>query len=92
MGEVQSINVARADRENDNTLLSPVECLEEAAREIRSGEKRCTSVLVLRLDAGEDGDCYDIGFSACNLRSSEMLSLLEVAKTRVLSGMGFLED
>jgi len=89
--EVRSINAIRADRENDNTLLSPVECLEDAAEDLRSGKTKCDKLLVLRLNTGDDGSSYDVGFNASNLRSSEMLALMEVAKAILLAGMGVIQ-
>jgi len=89
--EVRSINAIRADRENDNTLLSSVECLEDAAEDLRSGKTKCDKLLVLRLNTGDDGSSYDVGFNASNLRSSEMLALMEVAKAILLAGMGVIQ-
>lgn len=83
MSEVTSLSAARADRENDNRLVSPAECLEEMAKKIRSG-RPCTSVLVLSLDIGEDGENYDTGFVASNLKGSEMIALMETVKHDVV--------
>lgn len=92
-GEVRSFNAARADRENDNALLSPAECCEDAANDIRSGKTPCDKLLVLRLrTTGDNGDEYHVGFNACNMRSSEMLALLEVAKVEVMKCMGYIDD
>lgn len=84
MGDVRSLNAARADRENNNTLISPVECLEDAASGLRGGRLNAEKALVLLLDSGEDGDAYNVHFLSSNLRVSEMVSLLEAAKTRLL--------
>lgn len=87
MGDIRSLNVVRANRKNDNTLLSPAECFEEAARETRSGERKCDKALVLTLDT-EDG-AYGIGFYASNLKASEMIALLEATKAMFLRDMGY---
>lgn len=87
MTEIVSINTIRAIKNNDNTLLSPAECLDEAAREIRSGERNCDKILVLSLDTQDDN--YHVGFYASNLKSSEVVALLEAAKLRFLRDMGF---
>ncbi|MCW2309721.1 hypothetical protein [Rhodobium gokarnense] len=88
--KVQSLAMARSVAACDNTLISPPECLEEAAREIRSGERACTSVFVLTLDAGLDGDEFGVGYYASNLKASQMLAMLEVMKARVLTSMGHI--
>jgi hypothetical protein len=88
VGEVRNLNVERAVRAEDNTLLSPADCLEDALNEVRSGKRDCDAVLVLTLDK-RDG-CFNTGFYACNIKASEMLALMEVHKTKVLRDMGFL--
>ena len=80
--ETVNINVARADKENNNTLLTPADCLEGTLAEIKNG-KRCDRLLILTLSEGGDGRDYDNGFRACNLSCSQMLSLLEVTKADV---------
>jgi len=87
VGEVRSLNAVRADRANDNSLLSPSECLGDTARELEAGELVATKALVLLLDTGE-GDDYGVAFRSSNLRVSEMIALIEVAKARLLEMMG----
>ena len=82
MGEVRSINALRATRENDNSLLTPVEALEDAAADLRSGERKANKMVAILLNA-EDDD-YHFGFVSSNMRVSEMVALLEAAKTRLL--------
>lgn len=89
MTEIRSINALRAERENDNKLLSPLECLEDAAEDVRSGKVPATKVLVLCLDTGPEDTSYNVHFHASKLRASEMLALLEVFKQRVLRDMGY---
>jgi hypothetical protein len=85
--DIRSINAIRAERDGDNTLLSPVECLEDVVSDIKTGKCPCTKVLVLTLDRGEDGESYGVRFFASKLSCSEMLALLEVSKARILSYM-----
>jgi hypothetical protein len=80
--EIRSINALRADRENDNTLLSPIEAIEDAAMDLRTGKIECDKALVLMLDA-KDGQ-YNLRFTSSNLRVSEMVSLLEAMKARCI--------
>ena len=82
--EPTNFNVVRADKENDNRLLSPIECLESVIAEIKSG-KRCDSVLVVMLDRGEDGTSYGSEMRACNISEPDMISLLEISKYTVLN-------
>lgn len=86
MAEIRSINALRADRENNNSLVTPVECLRDAIADLESGERQANKALVLLLNAGDDGT-YDFGFLASDLRSSEMVALLEVVKTYVLRSL-----
>lgn len=90
--EIRSIGGIRADKENDNGLVTPAECLEDAAVDIRTGKRVCQKVLVLTLDVGPDGNGYDVGFYASNLRSSEKLALLEVAKVNFLQHMKHIPE
>lgn len=84
MADVRSINALRADRANDNRLLSPLEALEDAAADIRSGKRAPDKLLVLMLTTGEHGEGYQVNFNASNLKNSEMIALLEVFKERLL--------
>ena len=90
MADVQSLAAARADRENDNTLISPAECCDDAARAIRSGERKADAALVLTLNRVEGK--FDVGYFASNLKASEMLALLEVAKVRILQTMNYIPE
>jgi len=83
MAEIRSINALRANRHDDNTLISPAECLEDVAEDLRSGASQCNKLLVLALDTGDGGD-YDITFAASNMHVTEMIALLEVAKATFL--------
>lgn len=89
-GKVESFAAARADKQADNTLISPAECCEDAAREIREGERRCTAALVITLDVGPEGDRFDVGYFASNLRSSQKLAVLEATKAIVLRNMNYI--
>lgn len=90
MSEIRSINALRAQRERDNRLLTPVECLEDAAQDMRSGDFPCNKLLVLCLY--DEGGSYASRSYASNMRSSEMLALLEAAKVRVLMDMGYIPE
>ena len=85
MTDVSSLSAARADRAGDNTLISPAECMEDFAREIRNGEVVATGALVIRVT--DTGDNFDVGWRASNLKCSEMLAALELARVLVLEQM-----
>lgn len=91
MVEIRSINALRANKENDNSLLSPVECLEDAIQDIKSGNRKCDKLLVLMLNSDKEngGGGYEVGFAASDMKTSEMISLMEAAKYIFLQRMGF---
>ena len=90
--EIRSINALRAAKKDDNSLLTPAECLEDAAQDIRSGETVADKAMAILLNTGEDGAFYDIRWYASNMRSSEMLALLEATKIRILTAMSFIQE
>lgn len=92
MAEVTNLNAARADREDDNRLQTPVDCLEVAATNIRSGKTPCDKLVVLRLDTGPEGNHYDVGFNISNMKASEVIALLEVAKMKMLQSMSIVPE
>jgi hypothetical protein len=88
-GKVVNLGAERALRENDNAAWSPAECLDNAADEVRSGERLCDRVLILFLDKGPDGLEFTVGWQAANMQSSEMIALMEITKARLITEMGF---
>lgn len=62
-----------ANVKNDNGLVNPEGALLDALSEIRSGSRRCSSLLIITLD--NEKDSYDVGFYASRLRGSEMVAL-----------------
>lgn len=89
---VRSLNAARATLTNDNSLVSPLEMLECAARELRAELRDDSSPppnkAVLLLLNDEDGR-YDVHFYGSNIRNSEMIALLEVMKASFVKRMGY---
>ena len=92
MTEITSLSVARAERENNNSLLTPVECLTIAVREIENGERKCQSILVITLNRGDDNKGFGVGFYASNLKASDQLALIEVMKAFILTDMGYIPE
>lgn len=62
--------------------------LRQLASEIEDGAVEAGKAVVLTLDT-TDGE-YNVGFANAQMSSSEMLALLEVAKTVILNQMGYL--
>lgn len=87
MSDPISLGAARAEREGDNRLISPVETLREAIANIESGAVPANAVIVLALNTADGA--YAVRWFASNLRSSEMIALMEVAKVSLLRDMGF---
>lgn len=87
--DIRSFNAALAEKAGDNSLWTPLDCLEDAANDLRSG-KKATSVLVITLDASDGG--YDVRCQMANLKASECLALLEVAKAKALGWMGYIPE
>lgn len=53
--------------------------------------ERFNKAFLILLDQNGEGS-YEVSFRNAGLRMSEVLALLEVAKTRVLADMGYLSD
>lgn len=92
MAEIRSINALKASRENDNRLMSPVECLEDALTDIREGEASPKSLLVIGLDEGADGQGYEIRFWMSRLDTAQAVALMEALKFQLLSDMKLVPD
>lgn len=90
MGEVRSIGALKVTKADDNSLWTPAECLADTMEDIRSGAVKCDKLLIICLDTSDNQ--YRIHRSACDMKSSEQVSLLEVAKTRALKDMGYIPD
>lgn len=88
MGEVRSLNAIKADRENDNTLLSPKEMMLDVVADIDAGKLAPTKAIVITLDDA-DGS-YALNWHTCNARCSDMIAMAEVMKAMLLSQMGYI--
>lgn len=75
---------------NDASLMTPELVLRDAMQEFDVGQRWSgwPKVLVIALD-DRDGN-YRIGFTQAGLRCSEMVSLIEVLKVKMLAHMGFV--
>jgi len=79
-----------ADIKNDNRLISPRELLENAIRSIDNGTISPDKIIIvhLRTESDESDSLYDVGYFISNMRTSEVVSLLEVMKTYMLDILG----
>lgn len=75
-----------ANVKGDATLWTPAQLFEDALND--DEYKKYNKVISIFLKDTEDD--YDIRFSQAGMSMSEILSVLEVAKTVVLSEMGYL--
>lgn len=88
MGEVRSLNAIKAEREGDNTLLSPKEMMLDAVADIDAGKIAPTRAMVIVLN-DQDGT-YQLNWYASGARCSDMISMCEVTKALLLTQMGFI--
>lgn len=84
-----SLGAVRAQKSKDNRLWTPIECLQDAIRDIQSGETICDKVFVIRVDTREEK--FNIGYNAANISASQVLAALECAKAQILQEMGYVE-
>jgi len=94
MTEPTLLNVERAKRENDNTLLSPLESMRDAANMIEDGTVKADAAFMIFLDRGDDpaDPKFGLRWFASNIWASEMLALLECAKVEILKSMNYLGE
>jgi tRNA uridine 5-carbamoylmethylation protein Kti12 len=64
--------------------------LEDAIKDYNNGDLKGKKAIVLHLD--ESSDCYAISYHQSGLKSSEILTLLEVAKIVILKEMNYIHD
>lgn len=83
--EIRHIEALRAHRTDNASKLTPLQTLEDFAEDIRQGKEKPTKLMIIHLN--NDDDKYTSGFRSCNMKASELLALLEVAKAKVLDWM-----
>ena len=88
--KITSLGTKRALKSGDNRAWTPVECLLDCAEDIRSGATECDKLLILRLNT-KDGATFDVGCNAAQLKASEIIAVLEVAKAMILEDMGYID-
>jgi hypothetical protein len=87
---VMSLGAARATAAGDNRLWSPVECLEEAVRDVKSGRITADKVVVIFLNTGtEDDPDFNVDYYVAKTKASQILAALECVKSKILAEMGY---
>jgi hypothetical protein len=86
MTDAVDLRAEKVKRETDNSKIQPQDTLRMALADLESGAETPNRVMVLCWDDREKE--FDTYFYACNIKSSEMLALLEMTKQRILRDMG----
>lgn len=75
-------NIIKLNDKAKNKPCKPEEILQEAIDDIKSGEIKCTKVLIVYVNA-EDGK-FTTGYYAANLKTYEAVAALECIKHDIL--------
>lgn len=84
---VTNINIARAEKENDNTCVTPADALEAASVHMRENPELYNQAFVILVNT-KDG-AYDSGFRMANMSCSEAIAAIEIIKVGLLEQMGY---
>lgn len=89
MSDVVDLRREKAKRATRNDEWSVEDCLVDALEDVRAGERPADGVLILFLDrADAENNQYSTGWQASNLRSTDIIALMEVVKATLLRDMG----
>ena len=87
---IKNLGAKRAEKTRDNRAWSPLDCLRDCIYDVETDRTPCDKLLILRIDT-KDGEVFNVGYNAANLKASEILAVLECAKAMVLQEMGYYE-
>ena len=87
---VTSLGAKRAIESGDNRLWTVTECLEEAIRDLKSGEMKADGIVVMFVDRGTDHTSFKVGHYSANIKASEIISAVEILKVKSLHDIGYL--
>lgn len=79
--------ISLAEKSGNANHWTVEQMLEDLLEEVRSGRRTATKAVVLLLD--DSGERYDIGYRNAGMRLSELVTLMDVAKTDVKKDMGY---
>lgn len=88
---IRSLGAIRAEKSGDNRLWTPVECLQEAIRDLKAGTIKADSLCIIFLDT-ENGESFNVKHYSANARASALLGMMECAKLGVFKDMGYLDE
>ena len=84
MAEIRDLSIARAYASQDNSLVTPVQILREAAREIEAGEIPADKALIVLIETGDDGvPKFKVRWRAADIRASEIIAACEYMKQEI---------
>jgi hypothetical protein len=85
--KVTSLAAARAVKSEDNRLWSPLDCLEEAIRDLKAGKIKADKLIVTFVDTDEQS--FTVHHYSANIKASEILAALVCMNARILEEMGY---
>lgn len=80
--------ISMAEHTGDACMWSPKQMLEDAVADCDGDRERYRKAVVLWLD-DSDGR-FDVGYTQAGMNCSQMIALVEVAKTMFLEDMGYV--
>lgn len=83
--KVTSLGLHRALKSADNRLWGPVDCLQDCLNDVK--DKPCDKLVIIRINT--QGDVFDVGYHAAQIKASEILAALECLKIHILQEMGY---
>lgn len=92
MTDIHEFRRRRADKAEDNKLVTPEDMLLEALDALRSGRKPFTSVLILYRIPNEEDTGFTHGHYAANLTRPDHLCLLKLAERRLIDDWIGVDD
>lgn len=75
-------------RKSDNRLWSISDMLQDSLLEVEEGTREATGAFCVFVTATDDS--FDVGYSAANLKASQILAALDHMRAHVLREMGVL--
>ena len=79
MGDIENLNEARAVKEENACLWTPLEAMEALVRDIKSGKTSPNKIIAHHLTTKEGGG-ESYGYTVAGLDIPEHIALLELAK------------
>lgn len=87
MADIESLNLRRALRDNDNAGVTPLEMLKDVVQRLESGDLEASKAFVMLAD--EDGG--PLVSCSADVTTAELVTLVEVVKIGALQRRGWLK-